>query len=163
MSAAEQIPTRYALEVRRIKELYFFINEAAAGMPGDQPVKLEVGLHLTYKPVANLVMLTIRAFYHFPARPPEEVLLDIRVQNAFEIPELTRFHVDDTLRLPQSLITAIVELSLAHTRAILATKTAGTVFQDTLLAVLDARELATHFFPFMFEGDTPMEELIKAE
>ena len=152
MSAADQISTKYDLEARRIKELYFFINESAAGMPGNQPVKLEVGLHMTFKPDANLVMLTIRAFYHFPVRPPEDALLDIQVQNAYEIPELKQFYRDDMLQLPPSLITTIVELSLAHTRAILATKTAGTVFQDTLLAVMDARDLAAHFFPLMFEG-----------
>src|SRR6185312_2078773 len=107
MSAADQISTKYDLEVRRIKELYFFINEAAAGMPGNQPVRLEVGLHMTFKPDADLVMLTIRAFYHFPARPPEDVLLDIQVQNAYEIPGLKQFHRDDMLKLPPSLITAI--------------------------------------------------------
>jgi hypothetical protein len=154
--------TNYSFEVRRIKELYFFINESAAGMPGNQPVKLEMGIYLTFNVPTNLLMLTIRAFYHFPDRPAQDVLLDIQVQNAFGIGGLDQFYKGETIKLPPELITAVVDLSVSHTRAVLAIKTAGTVFQDTLLAVLDAGDLAAHFFPAMFENDMPMEELIES-
>jgi len=160
MTANANVPFQDALSVRRIKELYFFINESAAGMPGNQPVKLEIGLNLTFNLAGNLVMMTVRAFYHFPNKPIEDVLLDIQVQNAFEVGRLKEFWLSDTLKLPPSLITAIVDLSVAHTRALLAVKTAGTVFQDTLIAVFDAGELAGHFFPKMFADDTPIEKMI---
>lgn len=160
MTANANMPFHSVLSVRRIKELYFYINESAAGMPGNQPVKLEIGLNLTFNLDGNLVMMTVRAFYHFPDKPMEEVLLDIQVQNAFEVDNLKEFWRTDTIKLPPMLITAIVDLSVAHTRALLATKTAGTVFQDTLIAVFGAGELAEHFFPKMFTSDTPMDEII---
>lgn len=141
----------FFLSVRRIKEIGFFINESLIGMPSNQPVKLEIGMNLSFNADTDLVFLNIRVYYHYPDRPAGEILADIQVQNVFELINLRNFLHNNDLTLPPAIIISIIAMSISHTRALFAKNIAGTLFQENLIAVINPQELAKHFFPQMFQ------------
>ncbi len=100
-------------------------------------------------------------FYHYH-NDLQNVLAEINVQNIFEIENLKQFLINETeIRLPEEIITTIVGESIAHLRALLAKNLFGTALQEKLPALVDPREVASYFYPQMFEQETSIEELIK--
>ncbi|HEY4287570.1 MAG TPA: hypothetical protein VGN00_10775 [Puia sp.] len=147
------------LSVKRIKEFGFYLNETLyaekVAQNADKPLQVGTSLQLSFTLDTNMVFLLIRVYYHFPNAEPTEILTDIHVQNVFEIEDLKRFQVAPSeIILPSDTITAIVGLSLSHTRALLAKNLSGTLLQENLMAVYDPSRLAKHFFPRMFEENS---------
>lgn len=158
MSQKNIVPT---ITVKRIKEQSFFINEFALG-DATQVIKIEIGQNLSFAIDANLVNLTVRIYYHF-LEEEDNILVDISVQNLFEVPNLINFQISPTtIKLPIVTITNIVGLSISHTRAILATKLLGTPLQESLPVIVDPEDVARHFFPTMFDIDHPEEHAEEA-
>jgi hypothetical protein len=141
-----------AIAIKRIKEQSFSIREDLLTDPS-KPIKIEIGQSLGYAVEAGLVNLTLRIYYHF-AGESDPILVDISVQNVFEIPNLQRFIIDGAeLKLPPVTISNIVGLSISHTRALLAKELTGTVIQDNLPFIVNPEEVASHFFPRMFSSE----------
>ncbi len=146
-------PFLYAL--KRIKDFGFNVNESLYINEPEKMVKVEFQHRLGFSLEQNMVELNLRAFYHYPDAPLDEVLAEIQVQNLFEIPNISRFlDANNIVVLPEELIITIVSLSISHTRALFTKSLAGTVLQDVLLPIVDARAMSEFFFPYMFGGDT---------
>lgn len=146
------------LSVKRIKEFSFFMNEMlfAQKQPKGDILRIDLSLQLAFTIENNLIFLLVRVYYHFPDSSEDEKLVDTQVQNVFEIPDLKKFLIGPSeIILPSEVITTAVSLSLSHTRALIAKNIAGTLLQDNLMAITDPVVIAKHFFPKMFEQNTP--------
>jgi len=147
MKDKEILPT---ITIKRIKEQVFIIQENLL-QDTSRLIKIEISQNLAFALEANLVDLTLRIYYHFPD-DSDTILVDISVQNLFEITDLKSFMTNGTeIKLPPMVIASIVGLSISHTRALLAKNLFGTVLQDSLPAIVNSEEVARHFFPRMFE------------
>ncbi|HEX3933461.1 MAG TPA: hypothetical protein VHW43_02200 [Puia sp.] len=88
--------------------------------------------------------------------------MDIQVQNLYEIDNVVGFvNEHNMIVLPEKSIISLLDLSISHTRALLAKNAAGTVYQDSPMPVFDAENAAQLFFPYMFYPDTAMEDITK--
>ena len=144
-------------KIRKIKQVSFYINENLFSKNNPQPLTIELNQNFGFSVENNLIVLSILVFYKLPdsneSQPP---LVQIEVQNIFEIADLEKFFVDQSyIKLPPKIITSVVGLSISHTRALLSTNILGTVFQDQLLSIMDAETVAKHFYPYMFDNSIP--------
>lgn len=132
----------------------FSINESLFIPNSQTQFKIEIGLNLSFSIDKDLLILLCRIFYHYPDTNAEEKMVDISVQNVFGVEDLKQFMVDgNELKLPPILISSIVSVSISHTRALMAQRISGTVYQDNIINVADGEKLARHFFPKMFEPE----------
>ncbi|HUZ60269.1 MAG TPA: hypothetical protein VMU83_15970 [Hanamia sp.] len=140
--------------IKRIKEMSFLINEPLFSLETHNKFKMEIGVFLSFAIEKNLVILLTRVFYHYEDAPPDQIMVDSTVQNVFEIEDLKRFIVEGNgIKFPPSLITSLVSLSISHTRALMAQRIIGTVYQNNIMGIVNADELTRHFFPKMFNEE----------
>jgi hypothetical protein len=139
--------------IKRIKDVAFYVNENLyINDPGKQ-MQIELNPVLAHNVDDNTVAIIVRAFYHYDGTEPvpANTMLDIQVQNIFEIGGLRNYlNENNILVLPQQTIIALMSLSLSHTRALAAKNAAGTALQDFIMPVFNPEEAARFFFPYMF-------------
>lgn len=136
-------PEPIAFSVTRIKELAFFINEYL--FKPEEQVIVNYGNKFGYNEAGH-IDFTLRATFEYKNFPKEE-LFSIDVQNIFEVKDLSKYiDKDKKINLPGWFLITLVNMSVGHTRAILAKQTAGSLFSDRLLPVVNATEMATAFF-----------------
>jgi len=141
--------------IKRVKEIFFSVNERLYAPDPDKMVQLELGHLLGFNMEMNLVNFTIRVFYHYPEHSQQEVLAEVQVENLFEVQDLQKFMTNTGIViLPNVLISSIVGISLSHARALLSKNTAGTSFQEIIIPITNPTEVAKFFFPYMFEQET---------
>ena len=123
------------------------MNESLYEGTSEKVLNIQLSQKLGFTKERNLADITIRMFYVY-ADKPDVAILDIEVQNIYEIPGLDQFIVGDSeIQLPQPLIATLLDTSISHTRALLAKNIAGTVFQENLLNIVDPHDVAAHFYP----------------
>lgn len=136
-------PEPIAFSVSSIKELAFFLNENL--FKPDEQVIVNYGNKFGYSE-AGFVDFTLSATFKYKNFPKED-LFSIDVQNVFEVKNLGKYiDKDKKLNLPGWFLITLVNMAVGHTRAILAKQTAGTVFSDQLLPVVNTTEMAIAFF-----------------
>ena len=139
----------FSIKIKRIKEFYFILNEAISER--DKPVTVQFQHITRFFGDTNLIDLTLRVYYtHDPDIPAKTILVDIHVQNVFEIDNLNQFLVNTEFVLPQNLMIMMVGLSISHTRALVAKNISGTIYQDNIIPVADPAEVAKVFYPNIF-------------
>jgi hypothetical protein len=142
-----------AIAVKRVKDIYFSVGERNYIPDPSKVVKIELGPIIGFNLTHNLVNFILRIFFHYWGSA--DILVDLQVENIFEIGDLRRFaNKDGIVVLPSHLITTIVGLSLSHGRALLLKNTAGTRWEDVVLPVTNPEEVAKHFFPYMFNVES---------
>jgi hypothetical protein len=145
-------PTPYT--IKRIKCIHFSLNERLFEGGPENMVRMRLAPLLGFSPEFKIVNITLRVFYHYTDKPPEQVLFDIQVETLFEVPELQRhMQPSGVVTLPASLITEFIQLSLSHTRALLAQQLAATNYQEIILPVHDPETIARRFFAYMFDEE----------
>jgi len=155
MSGRQHLPL---LTIKRIKEQSFFIDEILLSDPSKE-IRIEIGRNFGFALNDNLVNLTLRIFYHYP-ESPHNILAEINVQNVFEVSNLNTFKISETeIILPKETIIKMVGESISHARSLLAKNLFGTVLQENLPGLIDPEEVASYFFPAMFQPETS--ELIR--
>jgi len=139
--------------VKRVKDIYFAINEQLYVPDPTKVVKVELGERIGFNLEFNLVNFILRIFFHYVEEP--EILVDFQVENIFEVSNLIQFrNKDEIMILPPKLITSIVGLSLSHGRALLLKNTSGTRWQEIVLPVTNPEDVAKYFYPYMFNVET---------
>jgi hypothetical protein len=162
MAAATANNEEALVSVRRIKEISFFINEQliAKRYSKDMQISFGIGLQLSFTIETNVVFILVTLFCNGVDRPDEK-LAQIEVQNIYEIPDLIRYQVGPAeLILPETLMINLVAVSLSHTRAFMAKNIMGTPLQENNLGLMNAKEVARHFFPQMFH---PREQVYRVQ
>jgi hypothetical protein len=147
-------PIRYS--IKRIKDISFSINERAFKNDPSKAIKVELNNLFGVNIETNIIDFTLNIFLHYV--DDEEVIAEIQVQNIFEVDNLKQFSNQTGLYLPNNLLIAIVGMSIAHGRALLAKNLAGTVYQEVILPITDPIKVAQHFFPNMFPKATEKKE-----
>jgi hypothetical protein len=150
------------IKIKRIKDLTFYVNENIHDPDTEKLIKIELNPLLGFKADDNTVALIIRVFYHYEGTEAssENTLLEIQVQNLYEIKDVISFvNKDNILILPEKSIISLLDLSISHTRALLSKNAAGTVYQDSTMPIFDAGHAARFFFPYMFSQPSSIEEI----
>jgi hypothetical protein len=158
------IEEKIEIRIKRIKDVNFYVNENLLDPDSERLIKIELNPLLGFKADDNTVALIIRVSFHYDGTElsPENTLLDIQVQNLYEIDNVVGFVNDQNMIvLPPKSIISLLDLSISHTRALIAKNAAGTVYQDSPMPVFDAENVAQFFFPYMFYRPTTMEDIIK--
>lgn len=137
------------INIRRIKEVSFFIDESSIGSGGDRRIKMEIGQQLGFAFPENYIELTISIFYYFENIRPRQKLCEIVVQNIFEISNLVNYRVNDNeILLPKETISIAFSTAISHTRGILSIHLHGSLLELPFLA--NGYDVARHFYPQMF-------------
>lgn len=93
----------------------------------------------------GFIDFTLRAYFEYNNKP-EETFLSIDVQTVFEVENWNQFVVDDNiLDFPPEFLVTIISISVSHTRALLAAQTAGTLYGDMVLPIVNAIDMAKSF------------------
>ena len=140
------------LSVKKVKDIYFSINEQLFVPDPTKVVKIELGERIGFHLEGNLVDFILRIYFHYIDEP--EILVDIQVENLFEISNLKEFiNKDEIMILPPKLLTSIIGMSLSHGRALLLKNTAGTRWENIVLPVTNPENVARYFYPYMFNEE----------
>jgi hypothetical protein len=135
-----------AIAVRRIKMLSFFIDEQ--NIPLEAIFQIDFGQTIQFNIENSLLFFNLRVYYTLANLKPERIVLDSMIQNIFELANIQN-HVENEnqLRLPNETIVSLVSLSIGHARSLISHYAGGTIFQDTLIPVVNPVAAAIAFFP----------------
>jgi hypothetical protein len=138
-----------AFEVKRIKPINLYLNEN--GLPPDALYRVDFKHQFKANSLGDIVALELQVVFTLDDREDaskNRIVLDCTVQNVFEVHNLSAYIADENnIRLPNETIISFVSLSVSHTRAVMAILTAGTLFQENLLPIINPVEMAKAFFP----------------
>jgi hypothetical protein len=139
------------------------MNEPLFSLSSSKVFRVEIALVLSFNIENNLVFLVAHVLYHtVDTTPPDQIMMEIKVQNVFEIDDLKTFLIEaNEIKLPADIITSFVGLSISHTRALMAKNIAGTLLQDNLMGIVNPEHMAKHFFPKMFNIETELDTKIE--
>lgn len=146
----------FSIRMRRIKNFGFLVNEYLHVNDPGKIINIRFQNRLGFTVEQNMVELAVKAFFVYN-NEPENILGEIQVQNVFEVPDVPKYiNPNGILILPTPIIIiAIVGVSFSHTRSLSCKNLAGTIFQEVIIPVVDAQEIAKQFFPYMFGGPDP--------
>ena len=148
-----------SINIKRIKEVSFLIDEISIGAGANRSIKMEIGQKLGFAFPVNFIELTISIYYYFEDTVPHKKLCEIVVQNIFEVASLVDYKIgDNEIRLPKETISIAFSAAISHTRALLSTHLMGTSLELPFL--IDSSEVARHFYPKMFEEKQNTADLI---
>jgi len=129
--------------------LYFSINEKSYRHDVfTNPIRIDFQPIIGFTVKKNLLDFTIRIFFRYP--DSDEILLDFHLQNLFEIENLNQFINGQNIIFPKEAWVTIVGLCVSHARAILFNMSAGTIYQEIMLPIANASDLAKTLFPDAF-------------
>jgi|GEM_PF-1729717 len=138
-----------SIAVKRVKEIFFSINEQLFIPDPDKIVRIELGERIGFNIEGDLVNFILRIYYHY--LDASEVLVDMQVENLFQVGNLKDYLTKDGIvLLPPNLITSIVGISLSHGRALMFKNTIGTRWEEIVLPVTNPENVAKYFYPYMF-------------
>lgn len=138
------------VSVRRIKEISFFINEKLS-KPDITQIKSQLEARLGFNATLNLVNLILRAYYIYEEFP-EEIVMEISVENVFEVANLIEFIpvgtdvTTDQMNIPSRVLVEMVAISISHTRALFGKAISGTTMDSTYLPITDPIAASKVFF-----------------
>jgi hypothetical protein len=144
----------FLVRIVRIKDFGFLVYEFLHTNDPSKIITIRFQNRIGFTVDQNMVELSIRVFFFYDDNP-ENVLGEIQVQNVFEVPDLRKYlRPNNILILPPSIITAIVGVSISHTRSLFCKNLAGTLFQNVIIPIVDAQQISKEFFPYMFGANT---------
>ena len=132
--------------VARIKDTHFALYEERLSPDLSKNIKIEFQNTFGFNPDTNVLILTLRVYFHYEDQPPEVTLVDTSVQNVFVVENLKSFLSDDnSLDLPTDLLKTLVSLTVSHTRAITSRNLAGTPLQCLFVPIVNLNDVTSIF------------------
>jgi hypothetical protein len=152
------------IKIRRIKDTFFNVNELLYRKGGKSGIKFRLD-HLLIPDIDNnLLSFVLRVQGHYDKYDVNKVVAEMQVQNIFEIENLRQYTSPDGKPfLPREVIINMVNISISHTRALLAKNLAGTLYDNAILPILSPEEVAETFFPGVLTDRHPPEEVAPGE
>lgn len=132
-----------SIGIKKIKEIEFSI------FPNE---KVSSGLSIDFKVDSQFntdnETFEIAISYDLIDETSKDVLLHIKVLNVFFIIDLKKYLQEDkkTLNLPDVALVTTLSLAISHTRGILAKNTAGSIFEDHYIPIVNPTDLAKQIF-----------------
>ena len=142
------------IKVTGIREVQFSINDSYVGNPAD----LKINLSAKFDVDAPNDSIRVEVGSRFYSEKQQEAsLVDFRCVTDFGVSPLKEFEPKQAeenavTNLPQGLLTTLLSIAFSHARAMLASKTAGTKYSDTLLPIINPTDIINHMFEQL---DTP--------
>jgi hypothetical protein len=139
MSEEQQI----GLGISKIRELAFSI-ETLDKLP--EQLELGFGIHVEFEPTANTFDLQVIA--ELKETETQKVLVHIKVANVFLIENMGGFYKAETksLNLPDDALITMLSISVTHTRALFAKNTAGTIYENHIIPIINPTDMAKEVF-----------------
>lgn len=137
-----------SIKVVSIREVQFSIDDNYKGDTAD----LKINLSATFNVDAPNDSIKVEVGSRFYSEKDQEVsLIDFRCVTDFGVSSLkeferTRAEENAVTNLPQELLTTLLSIAFSHARAMLAIKTAGTKYSDTLLPIINPNDIIYHMF-----------------
>ncbi|MEP7143623.1 MAG: hypothetical protein ABI707_12165 [Ferruginibacter sp.] len=133
--------------ILRIKTISFYVNEVSFQEGKD--VKIEMNQNFGVSLAAEVIEYRLRV-YLFHLDNPSLRLSEIIVHNSYKIENIMDYFSNDVLSLPSSLFISLLSMSISHSRALFCQNTAGTIYQDYILPIINPTDVAKVFYPNMF-------------
>jgi len=135
----------FGMQIRRIKQLSFFVNEALYKLNKAENSEIKLDYRLGFITENDIVDFTLKISFFYSTS--KTIYLESEIQNIFQIKDLKNF-VDETgkMKLPDNALISMVSLSISHARAITANNVAGTLLNDIILPIFDGVLVAKQFF-----------------
>lgn len=137
-----------SIKVVGIREIQFSIDDKYKGGTAD----LKINLSATFDVDTPNDKIKVEVGSRFYSEKNEAVsLIDFRCVTDFGVSTLEKFERKQTgenavANLPQELLTTLLSIAFSHARAMLATKTTGTKYSDTLLPIINPTDIVHHMF-----------------
>ncbi|MEO5892108.1 MAG: hypothetical protein ABIQ31_17810 [Ferruginibacter sp.] len=141
----------------RVRTMSFFVDETKFRKGVDIKVEFDQNFGLD---IENEIFELRLRVYSFHGDAPSQKLSEIIVMTAFKVEGLADRFKNERLRLPGNFIISLLNMSISHSRALMAQHTAGTVYQDYILPIVNPLDVAKVFFPHIFDGDELKEEAV---
>lgn len=139
---------RYDFSLERIKELSFGLDEVK--FDSKLPVLFKLDNYLGYNLEKGLINFTLTTIVKHPEMDDDAPLAVQVVQNLFRVKNFSSYKYKKTIKIPTELLTSIVSVSVAHSRAFFSKSLSGTILDDYLIPVINPVEVAMEFFPESF-------------
>jgi hypothetical protein len=135
-----------SITVRRIKVLSFSMDEI--NIAEDALFKVDFNQQFSFNLEDNLAFTVLKVWYSVPMTENDpRIVLECQTQNIFQVPNMKDFvKPDGTVLFPNDVLINITSMSITHSRAAIALQTAGSVFGDTLIPVVNPVEATMAFF-----------------
>ena len=154
MSDLKQEEIEITYGIRRIKDIYFQVNEFLLDKENpSKKLKIELNQNFSVNNEHNLVNCTIGIYFHYQDTPQNIILAEIKVENVYFVNSLKDITNKNERGdyLPPQLIVSLLGLSISHSRALFSKNLAGTAFQNVFLPISNPLHIAKHFFPEEFK------------
>jgi len=138
--------------IRKIKEFSFVVNEGL--FESNKEVQVKFQHNTAYYAETNFIDLTLRVFYSYEEDiAPKTFLVDFHVQNIFEVPNLKQYFIENVgFVLPKNLMVSMVSVAISHTRSLMAHNVAGTVYQESIIPIVNPVAVTEAFYPVMLKN-----------
>ena len=146
-----------SIKVVGIREIQFSIDDNYEGSATD----LKINLNATFNVDTPNDRIKVEVGSRFYSEKNQEVsLIDFRCVTDFGVSSLKEFEKTQAggnavTNLPQEILTTLLSIAFSHARAMLAVKTAGTKYTNTLLPIINPTDIIHHMFKQL---DTPSTE-----
>ncbi len=137
---------KYQIAIKRVKQLSFGIDESAVvPVADDISITIEQNLSFSVKDDTITLLLNITIL----SRSLERTLMNGIVQNVFVLKDLKRL-VDandpNVLNLPDTILSTLLSISVAHSRALMSQSAMGTSLQDVYIPLVNPDQMAKDLF-----------------
>ncbi|RFM26197.1 hypothetical protein [Deminuibacter soli] len=131
------------IEVRRIKDFAFFVNESMFDQEKIQTIEVRFQHKLD---IMQAISFTLRTVFIYPG--VDDLIADLHVENVFAVNNLEQYSDGKGgYNLPHDLLAIIVGESVSHSRALFQKNIAGTAFQGLNIPMVDAIQMTQSLFP----------------
>lgn len=129
--------------ISKIRELAFSI-ETLDKLP--EQLELGFGIHVEFEPSTNTFDLQVTA--ELKETETQKVLVHIKVANVFMIENMVNYYSaeTDSLNMPDGALITMLSISVSHTRALFAKNTAGTIYENHIIPIINPTDMAKEVF-----------------
>lgn len=124
-------------QIKAVKTLDFCINPPKRKIEKGEQFTFNIKTEFLVNLDKNLLVIRLTVEIH--EKEKTDIILSIRTENYFEIENLKQYIVKDdqsSLKLPDLLLSAMINISIGTTRGILITKVSSTIFGQMVLPVI---------------------------
>lgn len=136
----------FQISIKKVKQLSFGIDESVE-VPNADDLNVLIEQNLSFSTKEDTIFLLLNIT--FSSKSTERVLMNGIVQNMFVIKDLKRM-VDpkkpDVINIPDNILSTLLSISIAHSRALLAQSAMGTAFQDIYIPLVNPEQVAKELF-----------------
>ena len=132
------------MQIQRIKQFSFTINEGLFKPDATFNVTIDTKHALDVE--KNFIDLTLRITFKYP--DTEQFCIQSEISNIFFIKDLKKYIIEgeEDLAIPSNALITIMSLSISHSRALIFSSVGGSIYNGTILPLVNPEEVARQHF-----------------